>query len=258
VRIGVSFEGWVLMSGLGRSRAAAVLLAGALIATMATGITYAATSGGGAKACESTKGALALLSKKEKCPAHDRKVTLGATGPRGLRGRQGVRGIQGVKGDTGQQGPGALLTETDSTNTTINSAGTPITVPGTGITVTATCAPTHATYVSIEQNSTAVFFTGIAETTTGAGGTLSDNASPTAQSISDGTSLLNGDPSGTGNDQITLAINEPGTMYFNLLVNVGSTNTAPNPSFTIDGSLRGSALRCQADAQVTPATAPTT
>jgi hypothetical protein len=77
--------------GLGASRAAA-MLAGALIATTATGITYAATSGHGAKACESGKGVLALLDKHGKCPSGYTKTNIGAEGPRGPKGASGGPG----------------------------------------------------------------------------------------------------------------------------------------------------------------------
>jgi hypothetical protein len=54
-----------------------------LAATAATGITYAATSAHGVKACTNGKGDLSLLAGG-KCTSGAHRVTLGAQGPRGL------------------------------------------------------------------------------------------------------------------------------------------------------------------------------
>jgi hypothetical protein len=80
------------MFGQGASRVGSGLVAGALIATMATGITFAAITSGGASACVTKKGALALLTKHGKCAKGEHKVSLGAHGPRGLRGARGAAG----------------------------------------------------------------------------------------------------------------------------------------------------------------------
>jgi hypothetical protein len=97
----------------GTSNIGVGLVAGALIATMATGITYASTTGGGARACVNSQGRLALLNSHGKCASGYRTFTLGARGskgepgPRGiqgLKGDQGIQGVQGMKGDQGLQG----------------------------------------------------------------------------------------------------------------------------------------------------------
>jgi hypothetical protein len=75
-------------------------------ATAATGITYAATAGnGGAKACVTSGGLLALPKSNGSCPSGDSATVLGATGPAGTNGTGILSGSaapsihQGVTGD---------------------------------------------------------------------------------------------------------------------------------------------------------------
>jgi Collagen triple helix repeat (20 copies) len=140
-----------------------LLLSSCLIATLATGVTYAASSRSSSfKACADPSGQLALLSKQHKCAKGYSEVTLGASGPKGDRGAtgaagpvgptgasgatgatgaQGARGdtgLQGPKGDTGLQGPKGDAGATGSTgaagppgaagangNTILNGSGAP-------------------------------------------------------------------------------------------------------------------------------------
>jgi Collagen triple helix repeat (20 copies) len=114
--VGGSEAGEIMFSRRAANLGAGVV-AGALIATMATGITYAATTSHGVHACVSKKDQLGLPNKHGKCAAGYTATTLGARGPAGARGRagargpqgdpgeQGIQGIQGVKGDSGTAGP---------------------------------------------------------------------------------------------------------------------------------------------------------
>jgi hypothetical protein len=246
------------------------LLAICLLATFTAGVATAASSvSSSAKACESSTRVLALLSKDGKCPAHYAKVMLGATGPRGLRGPRGIEGLkgdQGVKGDTGPAGAGALLTEARATSSGLVEGNT-ITVPGTSVTVTANCqaGSGNAANFYINQGSTSLAFHGIAEAATpSAAAHYTTNTPPTdAQYIANGTSLLDGSVSSYETDgqhyESFIDPNEdnPDSLYLNLLVTVGSTNTAPAPSFTLTAWLTVSNSMCDSDVQITPATAPT-
>jgi hypothetical protein len=88
-------------------------LAVAIVATASVGVTYAATSRHDAKACETSKGYLALASAKGHCPKHTSKVTLGEQGPRGERGAPGRAG--GV-------GPSDVFVATDRSGTTLSTS----------------------------------------------------------------------------------------------------------------------------------------
>jgi hypothetical protein len=235
----------------------AVLLIGTFTAGVATAVS---PSRSGARACESSKGVLALLSKKSKCPAHDRKVTLGATGPRGLRG------LPGDKGNSGAQGPGALLTEAESFTAGQDVQGQAIPLPGTDLTARVDCRPQVGSeavlnFLGVSASDT-IFFHGTAQVVESASGAALDDNSSGGQAFSNGTNLISSEDSGsvsTATPSLVLLETDANSdsVYFDLLVNVGSTNTAPNPSFTINGWLFESTSHCQADAQVTPATAPT-
>lgn len=83
-----------------RRLAAAVVLTG-VAALAGSGITLAASSSAGYKACASKSGALSLL-KKGQCKPGSAAVMLGAQGP---QGPQGAQGPQGPKGDDGAKGP---------------------------------------------------------------------------------------------------------------------------------------------------------
>jgi hypothetical protein len=133
--------------GRGASNAGIGLVAGALIATMATGITYAATTSSGAKACVDSQGRLALLNSHGKCARGYHEFTLGAkgakgaAGPRGIqgvpgpKGDQGIQGIPGVKGDTGDQGIQGVKGDTgDQGNQGIQGIQGPKGDPGTAAT----------------------------------------------------------------------------------------------------------------------------
>lgn len=74
-------------------------------ATLAAGVTFAATSStGGYTACAKPNGALRLLNPKGRCPKGNKKVKIGARGPAGAKGPQGKRGAQGIQGVQGTQG----------------------------------------------------------------------------------------------------------------------------------------------------------
>jgi hypothetical protein len=236
----------------------AVMLAGTFTAGVATAVS---TAGSGARACESSKGVLALLSKKSKCPAHDRKVTLGATGPRGPRGTQGPRGI---KGGTGPQGPGALLTEADSVTPGQDTQGQAVPLAGTHLFAQVDCEPGNGSRAAFQvggaMQGDTTFAHGTAQVAAIDGDAFYDDTAG-EHDLTSGTNLVSAQTSGAGSGSPYVAVVGEGgndqSIYFDLLVNVGSTNTAPNPSFTITGWLYESDSHCQADAQVTPATAPT-
>lgn len=233
----------------------AVMLAGTFTAGVATAV---ASSGSGARACESSKGVLALLSKKSKCPAHDRKVTLGATGPRGPRGARGLRG------ETGKQGPGALLTEADSATPGQDTQGQAVPLIGTHLSAQVECEPGNGSRADFQvegaTDGDTTFAHGTAQVAAGADNSFYEDTAG-EHDLTDGTNLISAQTSGPGPGSPYLAVVDATgsgeSVYFDLLLNVGSTNTAPNPSFTITGWLYESDSHCQADAQVTPATAPT-
>ena len=144
------------MAGPGTSKVAAGFVAGALIATMATGITYAATNRGGVKACTNSDGVLRLLSADGRCPAGFSFAKLGARGPAGPAGVTGPRGPRGPAGPQGVPGsssgggvPGALsagpsssVAQTSSSvevDGAVVSLGTVATTGITGITAQAKC-----------------------------------------------------------------------------------------------------------------------
>jgi hypothetical protein len=118
------------MFGRGASKYGAGLIAAALVATMASGITYAATASGGATACVNKAGVLALVGKHGKCSRGYTKTKLGARGARGLQG------AKGPKGDPGIAGPGAQASVAE-TPSTAEVAGRQLTVDG--IEVKAVC-----------------------------------------------------------------------------------------------------------------------
>jgi hypothetical protein len=92
------------MAGFRSSRVGMAVLAAALVATMATGITYAASSRSGARACVNSKHVLRLLKKHGTCPQGYHTTTIGAKGATGARGAKGATGAPGAKGATGAPG----------------------------------------------------------------------------------------------------------------------------------------------------------
>jgi hypothetical protein len=58
------------------------LLAVAIVATTAVGVTFASSASHGVRACATRKGVLVTASKKDKCPKGDHKVTVGKQGAR--------------------------------------------------------------------------------------------------------------------------------------------------------------------------------
>jgi hypothetical protein len=102
------------------------------IATVTTGITYAATSSGSSvQACANSAHVLALETRG-KCPRHFAKVTISKAGPRGA---QGVAGPPGAEGDPGPRGftgaaaPGStVITFTGSTGYTVPAGVTDLRV----------------------------------------------------------------------------------------------------------------------------------
>jgi hypothetical protein len=77
---------------LSASAAVAPVMAVAIVATGLGGVTVAATASKGVKACETSKGVLAIASSAGSCSRHDKKVTLGARGARGAVGAKGATG----------------------------------------------------------------------------------------------------------------------------------------------------------------------
>jgi Collagen triple helix repeat (20 copies) len=146
------------MRSFGVSKLGAGFIAGALVATMATGITYAATGNSGAKACTNGKGVLRLLNAHHHCPSGYSKTTIGAKGAKGARGLQGIqgeqglqgvrgeqglqgeKGDQGIQGEQGEQGPGALV----SYATNSNDGGSQIFLPGSNLRAYVNCTPNSA------------------------------------------------------------------------------------------------------------------
>jgi hypothetical protein len=94
LQAGVERRG-VVMRGVGGSTIGAGIIAGALLVTLTTGITYATTSGSGAKACVNSKAVLRLLKSDGKCPSGYSKTTFGAQGPKGDKGVRGPKGEPG-------------------------------------------------------------------------------------------------------------------------------------------------------------------
>jgi hypothetical protein len=136
------------MIGHSASKVGTGILAGALIATMATGVTFAASKHPDAKACTNSHGVLRLLNGHGKCAKGFHKSTLGAQGPKGSKGAPGA---PGAKGDIGPQGPGAMSSSVD-TDVTTEVDGTTVTIDG--LSVTAKCVPVASTLGAPLQQAT--------------------------------------------------------------------------------------------------------
>ena len=124
------------------------------VAVIASGVTYAATSGSSAvKACANSKGVLRLLDAHGRCPKHYSKISLNQRGP---RGRAGARG---------PAGPGATSLSVGSTVGLVTKESKPI--GGTTLTVEVLCNPANEesqVYVNLDAAGPAFSFEGTAST----------------------------------------------------------------------------------------------
>jgi hypothetical protein len=116
-------------------------MAAGLVATMTAGVTYAATTTSGAKACTNPHGVLRLLKANGKCPHGYSKTTIGKQGPAGADGATGPQGPvgpgagatgpagpAGAKGDTGPAGPAGVATANDVYSVYDESGATPASI----------------------------------------------------------------------------------------------------------------------------------
>ncbi len=142
-------------------RAIAVTIAGLAVATAATGITYAATTGGTAvHACRNSAGTLRLIDSHGHCPSNYTKVWISERGPRGPRG---YRGLPGEPGEPGAPGPGAvsLVLQSSSCGVCSKESGP---IDGTGLTVEVLCVPQQEAqvYVNLTAPGSTFFIEGTA------------------------------------------------------------------------------------------------
>jgi hypothetical protein len=125
---------------------------GLVVAGAATGVAYAATSGGTTvHACTNSKGTLRLIGAHGHCPKHFKKVSINQ------RGQTGARGPKGNTGNTGPAGPGAVGLSVTSTSGLVTKESAPI--AGSELTVEVLCDPADDAQVYLNLNAAGTPFT---------------------------------------------------------------------------------------------------
>jgi len=114
-----------------KSRAASIVAAGVLTASIVGGVAYAAVpdSSGVYSGCyQKNSGALRVIDpSSESCKSNEILITWNRVGPAGAQGPVGPAGPQGVPGPQGTPGPGSVT----QVNTGAGLTGGPITTSGT-------------------------------------------------------------------------------------------------------------------------------